>query len=1095
MRRKRPASHSPSRHPDTTRGRAGGLRRLLLTSAVAFLSTALAASGQTELPGLEGTAVAVFDEEGIPHLCASEPRDVYLLEGYVHARDRYFQMDLLRRTFSGTLAELVGPAGLDSDVQFRTLGLRRAAEATWAAIQAQGMSELVAMLEGYSQGVNAYRATHPLPLEHGALEVTTTPEWTPVDSLTVGKGLSFGLSFDLAELELTAALQGLIVAASVVGGFDPVTAFSQELFRSAPIDSTIAIDEGFVPGAEGIAGAVPKVGALAPEAAALAREVRDRFAAVPRLKQALEPKGDQGGSNWWLIAGSRSESGHAMLANDPHLALDTPSTFYEVHLAVSDTPGCGFDGTPSLVPPNLSLNVNGTSFPGAPGVVLGCNDHACWGATVNPMDVTDVYLEELVFQNGLPVATTFEGQPEPLQIVPQTFLVNQPGNGTPDDLVDAGVGPLEGGFTLVVPRRNHGPILAVDGTSALSVQYTGFGPTFEMEAFRRIASVSSVDEFRQALTFFDVGSQNFSYADVDGDIAYFSSAEMPIRDDLENLQAPDGGIPPWLIRDGTGALRHEWLPVTDPESNQALPYEILTPSEMPHVVNPADGVIINANNDPIGTTLDNNPLNQLRPTGGLYYLSPGYASLRAGSIDERFEEILAGGGKVSRDEMIAVQADNHLRDAEILLPYLFGAAARAEDPGADPVLASLLDSPVVREGLERLAAWGITSPTGIEEGYDPFDDPHDLPVPSPHEVDESVAATIWSTFRGQLVRNTVDRTLEGVGLGDFTPGSREALAAVEHLLATYDESTGVAASGLRYFVPGVPIADPAAARDAVLLESMRDALDLLASEAFAPAFGGSHDPQDYRWGKLHRIVFDHPLGGPFSIPSAAGFDHLAPALPGIARAGGYQVVDASSHSVRADGLNEFMFGSGPARRFVGVLDPDGIDGYQIIPGGQSGDPTSPHYASQLARWLTNHYHDVRLAPGEVFAAAVDVEDFAPQAGACVPSPTVLCLQNGRFAVEVDWTTGSGTGAGKVVVQSDDSGVLYFFSEDNWEMLVKVLDGCAIDGHWWVFAATASNVGWELRVTDTATAEVVTYANPLGQRSPAVTDTAAFATCP
>ncbi len=134
---------------------------------------------------------------------------------------------------------------------------------------------------------------------------------------------------------------------------------------------------------------------------------------------------------------------------------------------------------------------------------------------------------------------------------------------------------------------------------------------------------------------------------------------------------------------------------------------------------------------------------------------------------------------------------------------------------------------------------------------------------------------------------------------------------------------------------------------------------------------------DYRWGKLHRIVFDHPLGPPFNVPNYGPFTDLTPELPGIARSGGYQVVDASSHSARADGVNEFMFGSGPARRFVGELSPDGIEGQQILPGGQSGDITSPFYASQLGRWLTNDHHPLVLSEGDVMDNAVSVQTFMP----------------------------------------------------------------------------------------------------------------------
>jgi penicillin amidase len=136
---------------------------------------------------------------------------------------------------------------------------------------------------------------------------------------------------------------------------------------------------------------------------------------------------------------------------------------------------------------------------------------------------------------------------------------------------------------------------------------------------------------------------------------------------------------------------------------------------------------------------------------------------------------------------------------------------------------------------------------------------------------------------------------------------------------------------------------------------------LLASDEFAPAFGNSQNVMDYRWGMLHRIVFDHPLGGPFNVPGTAfagGFTDLAPDLPGLARAGGFGAVDVANHSARADGLNEFMFGSGPSRRFYGVLDPAGIQAGNILPGGTNGIFLHPWYANQMGRWLTNQYHAV-----------------------------------------------------------------------------------------------------------------------------------------
>ncbi|PJA42090.1 MAG: penicillin acylase family protein, partial [Lysobacterales bacterium CG_4_9_14_3_um_filter_62_6] len=106
--------------------------------------------------------------------------------------------------------------------------------------------------------------------------------------------------------------------------------------------------------------------------------------------------------------------------------------------------------------------------------------------------------------------------------------------------------------------------------------------------------------------------------------------------------------------------------------------------------------------------------------------------------------------------------------------------------------------------------------------------------------------------------------------------------------------------------------------DFVLLKALRDSLDLLASDAFAPAFANSTNQADYHWGRLHRIEFKHPLGGPFNVPGPGlfGITNLAADLPGVPRHGGYHTVDVANHNARANSVNGFMFSRGAARRFV-----------------------------------------------------------------------------------------------------------------------------------------------------------------------------------
>jgi hypothetical protein len=138
----------------------------------------------------------------------------------------------------------------------------------------------------------------------------------------------------------------------------------------------------------------------------------------------------------------------------------------------------------------------------------------------------------------------------------------------------------------------------------------------------------------------------------------------------------------------------------------------------------------------------------------------------------------------------------------------------------------------------------------------------------------------------------------------------------------------------------------------------------------------------------------------------------------------------------------------------------------------------------------------QTAPGEGGEDGHDGEPFD-----CVADDTTLCLRDGRFRVTVTWRDSQGgSGVGHVVPVAagtavGDSGLLWFFAPDNWELLVKVLDGCGVNERFWVFAAATTNVEYELLVEDSRTGESETYRNPLGERSRAITDTAAFATCP
>lgn len=925
----------------------------------ALLSTPLMAQvSDTSIITPHGEVSVSRDEFNNPTITGDNDLAVYWVQGYLHSDDRFFQMDFNRHVASGRVSELVGETALANDIQLRTLGLRRAAWASWVALD----DETRGILKAYSDGVNAWLSTHTLPPEYDALELLVADPWTPVDTLTIGKVLAFQLSFDLIDIDLTINAMAYQQAGQI-GGFNGAALFSVDTHRSQPPDDRVTVP-GFITSIGGIEASANtdsglansgidqksvteisldyEIGPVNVEAAVMAERWREQIADIPIFEKALDSAKLGGGSNTWVVSGEHTANGAPLFANDPHLDLGTPSVFVEEHLTSTDTNG---------------FDVGGVGFAGIPGIVQGCTVNFCWGTTQNPMDVTDVYQERVLVNNlGQPTHTIYQGQPERIQTVFQSYFVNQVGDGELDNLNRANVGLDAGAVTLIVPRRNNGPIVQVDGDTALSVQYAGWGPSFELASFIGINRATNLEQFEDALQLFDVGSQNFMYADNDGNIAHFVAGEMPIRADLQDDMMPSGGIPPWLIRDGTGTLNHEWLSVRNPQPDQILPFEILTWDEMPHSINPTQGYLANANNDPVGTTLDNNPLNQVRPGGGLYYLNPGYVGYRMGRIDRELQA-LVGRGNVTAQDMIDLQANNQLRDAEELAPFIVNAVSNAAAPDAWPGLAAFLQDPRIVDLGARLAGWDASTPSGIQEGFDAGDDPFNLPMPSAQEIDDSVAATIYSTWRAQMLNNTIDGVLSSIGLGDFLPANREAWDGVAFQLRNFDQTQGVGASGIPFFnVPGAP--DAATARDVIILQSALQAMDLLASDEFAPAFNNSTNLDDYRWGRLHRIVFRHPLDiDPLNIPNGGGFTSLGAGLPGVARGGGYEAVDASRHSSRADELNEFMFSAGPARRAVVEMTPGGAR-LQVIPGGRSGVFLSPNYSNQLPLWLTNQYHEM-----------------------------------------------------------------------------------------------------------------------------------------
>src|SRR5262245_2795075 len=911
--------------------------RLVLSLGIPALAavTGTATGTDIALPGLSAPVRVLTDADGVRHIEAANDLDGARAQGFVHCRDRLFQMDDTRRQVDGTEAELLGPGRLAADIQARVIGLHRAAQRSLDAAPPR----FRALLEAYADGVNHCLATLPLPPEYAQLELTSARPWEAVDTLKIGKAIAASLSLDI-DTDLTQQLLTYIQAGANFG-FDGQALFSQDVFRSAPMDpaSTIPDATNTTPYAvEWKAGKATQLAA----AAKAAQRVREKLKVHPLFALALDRRQSFVGSNEWGVTGAASANGRPIIANDPHLALNVPSTFWEWHLMVRNDPEEG------------PMNVTGVGFPGTAGVILGQNENITWGATTNPMDVSDVFQDKLYVAqpqcfaiNALACIESPPGTFHPVVIQQNvTYFFNSIGDAVNDNLVQASGLPPEATTIGTVPFRSFGPIIDIENpavlappfgtTTALVLQYTGFHATQELVTFSIWNRAADLAEFQHGLEFFDVGSQNWAYADRDGNLAYFTSAEMPLRTDLE--QGTVVGVPPYFVRDGLSGANN-WVADPAHSQGQTIPFAILPPDEMPHTVNPENGFFVNANNDPAGTTLDNDPLNQVRVSSAnaIYYLNAGYQEgLRAGRITRLIQGELAGGGTVSVQEMKDFQGNTQQLDAQLLVPFLLEAFANAAAPGAPPELASLAGEARIAEAIGRLTSWDFSGPTGIEEGWDARDvngkrGTVASGTPDQQEIAASVASTIYNLWRGYAVRTIVDARLASLGLG---AGADEALKALHHLLVA-DPYTGIAAAGIDW-IPEPAALSAEQRRDLALLRALRDALDALASPAFAPAFAQSTNQNDYRWGKLHRIVFDHLFDPSKSIPPQGGFSHLSPLLRGIARDGGMEVVNASGYSSRSIGLDSFMFGSGPVRRYVGRADADAIVAVNAVPGGPSG---------------------------------------------------------------------------------------------------------------------------------------------------------------
>jgi penicillin G amidase len=653
------------------------------------------------LPGLTSPVSVLRDEHGIPQVYARTSDDLYRAQGYLHAQDRFWEMDFRRHVTAGRVSEMFGASQLDTDRYLRTMGWRRVAEQEWERLSPQSRQALTA----YAAGVNAWLAANTdaqganfaasgaLSLEYTILGLQNSDyvvePWTPVDSLAWLKAMAWDLRGNMeTEIRRAALLaKGLtreqieqlypaypidrhlpiVTGGAIVGDRFDQQATAAPALPAGPMPATApatpAAPAVASPVAEPAAEVLP-AGARTERFGAGLTALADGLAALPGLMGNAD--GDGIGSNSWVISGKLTDTGKPILANDPHLSPSQPGIWYQMGLHCE----CGTEAA-------------GFTFSGVPGVVIGHNAKIAWGFTNLDPDVIDMYLEQ-VDGDRVKVGDGWE----PLKVREEVIKV-----AGGDDV------------TITVRSSRHGPLLS-DASEDLSkiatapqvggpaygvaLRWTALDPGRTGDALFALNNAGNWDEFRAAAALFEVPAQNIVYADVEGNIGYQSPGRIPIR------AKGDGRwfAPGWD---------------TDYDWQGYIPFE-----QLPSVRNPERGYVVTANQAVIGDQYGRHLTDDW---------SYGYRSQRIyDMIGER-----AKAGRISLDDVQRMQFDNRNGFAPTLVPALRAAAIDRPTP--------------VQEAAGRLLdGWDFQQPAGDRPG----------------EQRSSAAAAYYNAVWSNLLRLTFD---------------------------------------------------------------------------------------------------------------------------------------------------------------------------------------------------------------------------------------------------------------------------------------------------------------------------------------------------
>ena len=595
--------------------------------------------GEVAVSRLNGPVEIVRDDWGVPHIYATTPHDLFFAQGYTHAQERFWQMDFWRHIGSARLSEMFGESQLGTDKFLRSLDFAGLARQELETMGEESRN----VLQWYADGVNAYLSERDgsevsleyalLPLQNSAYEIEP---WEPIHTLTWAKMMAWDLGGNMrAE-----------IARSVLSAELPIDRVEQ-LYPSYPDHHPVIVESEQVSAHARIAPPIPE-------------DALEAIASSGRAAQAvwdLTGGGFEGiGSNNWVVGGSLTESGLPLLADDTHLGIQMPSIWFENALhCVDDTPDCPY-------------NVIGFTFAGVPGIVIGHNDRIAWGVTNQAVDVQDLYIERVNPDN--PDQYEVEGEWVDFEVRTEVIEV-------------AGGEPV----SFEVRSTRHGPVISgtfleegeLDGTGAIvlpdeyvvALSWQALSPSTVVEAILGLNTAADYEDFRSATRNWDIAAQNIVYADIEGNIAYQSTGEVPIR------ATGDGRypVPGWTTV-------YDWVGL--------VPFE-----ELPSLLNPPEGYIETANQ----------PVNR---RGTLPFIGvEGAHGYRA----SRIEELIEARSDHTVRSMQEIQFDNRDGGAAVLMPYLLDI-----DPRGASEVAEAQDRLREWQEEEDLQVGGDSSGAAIYQG-------------------------------------------------------------------------------------------------------------------------------------------------------------------------------------------------------------------------------------------------------------------------------------------------------------------------------------------------------------------------------------------